>query len=107
MESLIRGYFSQKTLLGSDSCVLAQKAQTLKNQGYLELDMRTRQTASEQSDQLSKIHSRQRIRGVRRGCGSAIHVPLLKRAVLELNWHAGLCFDAIAIKVHVKSLSHL
>ena len=36
------------------------------------------------------------------GPGSATRIPLLKRAVvLQLNWHAGLSFDAIAVKVHV------
>ena len=105
MESVILGYSSQKNLLGSDSCVLAQKAQNLKNQGCLELDMRTRQTASEQPDQQSKNHSKQRIRDASRlwVCHTC---SLLKLAVvLALNWHAGLCFDAIAIKVHVKSLT--
>ena len=38
------------------------------------------------------------------GPGSASRIPLLKRAViLALNWHAGLSFDAIAVKVHVNA----
>ena len=35
----ILGYFSQKYLSGSDGCILAPKAQNLRNQGYLELNM--------------------------------------------------------------------
>ena len=35
---------------------------------------------------------------------SATRIPLLKRAViLTLNLHAGLSFDAIAVKVHGNS----
>jgi len=38
------------------------------------------------------------------GPGSSSHIPLLKRAVvLALNWHAGLSFETIAIKVHVNA----
>ena len=38
------------------------------------------------------------------GPGSATRIPLLRRAViLALNWHAGLSFDAIAVKVHGNS----
>ena len=38
------------------------------------------------------------------GPGSATRIPLLKRAVIvALNWHTGLGFDAIAVKVHVNS----
>ncbi|RPB03839.1 hypothetical protein L873DRAFT_102402 [Choiromyces venosus 120613-1] len=38
------------------------------------------------------------------GPGSATHIPLLKRAVvLALNWHAGLSFDEIVIKVHINA----
>ena len=38
------------------------------------------------------------------GPGSATGIPLLKRAViLALNRHAGLSFDAIAVKVHGNS----
>ena len=38
------------------------------------------------------------------GPGSATRIPLLKRVViLALNWHAGLSFDAIGVKVHVNS----
>jgi len=38
------------------------------------------------------------------GPGSAAHIPLLKRAVvLALNWHAGLSFDAIAIKLNINA----
>ena len=36
------------------------------------------------------------------GPGSAACILVLVRAVISaLNWHAGLSFDAIAIKVHV------
>jgi len=38
------------------------------------------------------------------GPGSSSHIPLLKRAVvLALNWHAGLSFETMAIKVHVNA----
>ena len=38
------------------------------------------------------------------GPGSATRIPLLKRVViLALNWHAGLSFDTIEVKVYVNS----
>ena len=59
--------------------------------------------SSRRSDQLAKNPLRKRVHDAT-GPGSASRIPLLKRAViLALNWHAGLSFDAIAVKVHVNA----
>jgi len=88
-------------MLGSNCCVLAQKAQNLKNQDYLDLSALARQRAANSLTNKPKIIPVREFE-ISQVPGPAADIPILKRAViLALNWHAEVSFDAITIKVHI------